>query len=176
MVTGVANHLTSLLLSIILIGLCVNYVRRGSYYRSLLQIISLRTSHLHLGHLQDRLFGTNLLLRLFSFNQISLFLTLGILTQVLHIMLDLNAFMSYSPYNGSDKLYIGDGKGLAIIHTSFGTTFPLKLHNMLHVPIISKPSLSISQLLADNVLYVEFNCDSCLVKALDSHQGSSSRY
>jgi hypothetical protein len=87
--------------------------------------------------------------------------------------------MSYSPYNGSDKLYIGDGKGLAIIHTSSGnlsTTFPLKLHNMLHVPIISKPLLSISQLLADNVLYVEFNCDSCLVKALDSHQGSSSGY
>jgi hypothetical protein len=41
---------------------------------------------------------------------------------------------------------------------------------MLHVPSISKPLLSISQLLADNDIYVEFNCDSCLVKALGSHQ------
>jgi hypothetical protein len=80
---------------------------------------------------------------------------------------NLNAFTNYSPYNGPEKLCVGDGNGLEIVHTASDslstTSFPLKLHNMLHVPLISKPLLSI-------IVYVEFNYDTRLVKALGSHQ------
>jgi gag-polypeptide of LTR copia-type len=91
-----------------------------------------------------------------------------------HVTPDLNAFSSYSPYTGSEKLCVGDGKGLDISHIESGTlitnSIPLKLLNILHVPTISKSLLSISQLIADNSIYVEFNSTSCLVKDLVSHQ------
>jgi hypothetical protein len=33
-----------------------------------------------------------------------------------HVTSDLNAFTSYSPYTGSDKLRVGDGKGLDVLN------------------------------------------------------------
>jgi gag-polypeptide of LTR copia-type len=81
-----------------------------------------------------------------------------------HVTSDLNAFTSYSPYTGSDQLHIGDGKSLDILHIGFSrlvTTFSsLVLHNVLHVPIISKPLPSISQLFTNNYVYVEFHDNS----------------
>jgi GAG-pre-integrase domain len=91
-----------------------------------------------------------------------------------HVTLDLNALVTYSPYNGSDQLCVGDGKGLSILHT--GTAFlptntgSLILTNVLHVPSISKPLLSISQLTTDNVASVDFLADSCFIKDLSSNK------
>jgi hypothetical protein len=91
-----------------------------------------------------------------------------------HVAPDLNAFTTYSPYAGSNKLQVGDGKGLDILHIgsaslSIGST-SLLLTNVLHVPSISKPLLSISQLTSDNNVYVEFHTDSCVVKDQASHR------
>jgi GAG-pre-integrase domain len=85
-----------------------------------------------------------------------------------HVTPDLSCFTSYQPYTGSDQLRVGDGKGLQI--SNIGTTClvtrcqPLVLNNVLHVPSISKPLLSISQLVADNAIIVEFNSCSCFIK------------
>jgi hypothetical protein len=68
----------------------------------------------------------------------------------------------------TDQLQIGDGKGLPILYigsTCLATpSKPLVLTNMLHVPSISKPLLSISRLVTDNDIVMEFNASSCLVK------------
>jgi hypothetical protein len=85
-----------------------------------------------------------------------------------HVSPDLNAFTSYTPYTGTDKLCVGNGKGLDISHIGSGIlltpSVTLKLQNILHVPDISKPLLSISQLLTDNAVYVQFNSNSCFIK------------
>jgi hypothetical protein len=85
-----------------------------------------------------------------------------------HVTSDLNALTAYSPYTGSDKLCVGDGKGLDILHIGsarlFSNSAPLLLTNVLHVPNISKSLLSVSQLLADNSVYVEFHANCCLIK------------
>jgi hypothetical protein len=49
----------------------------------------------------------------------------------------------------------------AIIPT---TLIPLKLTNMLYVPLISKNLLSVSQLIKDNDILVEFSHKSCFIK------------
>jgi hypothetical protein len=65
-----------------------------------------------------------------------------------YVIPDLNAFNTYSPYNKSDQLCVGDGKGLPILHTDTALlpiiSGSLVLRNVLHVPSISKPLLSIS--------------------------------
>jgi hypothetical protein len=69
--------------------------------------------------------------------------------------------------------YVGDGNGLEISHIGSGTlltnSLPLQLHNILHVAAISKPLLSISKLIVDNNVYVEFNSSSCTIKDQTSH-------
>jgi gag-polypeptide of LTR copia-type len=85
-----------------------------------------------------------------------------------HISPDLNCFTTYQPYTGADQLRVGDGQGLKNSH--IGSTClvtnstSLVLNNVLHVPSISKSLLSVSRLVADNPIYVEFNDSSCLVK------------
>lgn len=70
-------------------------------------------------------------------------------------------------------LHIGNGMGLpihgirTIIVTTFSTT-TLYLHNVLHMPIITKNLLSVPKLLADNNVLIEFHTDVCFVKAKDS--------
>jgi hypothetical protein len=80
-----------------------------------------------------------------------------------HVKYDLNAFTSYSPYTGPDQLHIGSG----CLKTSSSTLVP---SNILHVPSISKPLLSISQLLIDNNVYVQFHANLYLVKECTSHK------
>jgi hypothetical protein len=85
-----------------------------------------------------------------------------------HVTPDLNCFTSYTRYEGTEQLRVGDGSGLEISHTVscyLGTNSqPLVLTNVLHVPTISKPLLSISKLVSDNDVVVEFNACSCFVK------------
>jgi GAG-pre-integrase domain len=91
-----------------------------------------------------------------------------------HVTSDLNALTTYSPYTGNDQLQVGNGKGLDIVHIgtaslSTNSSF-LLLNKVLHVPAISKPLISISQLLLDNNVFVEFHPDCCIVKDRMNHQ------
>jgi hypothetical protein len=102
-------------------------------------------------------------------NQDQLLLSLGIWTPVhLHVTPDLNAFTAYSQYTGIDQLQVENDKGLDIVHIGnacLGTnSSSLVLNKVLHVPAISKPLISISQLLLDNNVFVEFHPDYCVVK------------
>lgn len=64
---------------------------------------------------------------------------------------------------------IGDGSKLEIKHVGSGTlptyiNFNLSLHELLHVPNITKNLISISKLTTDNDVFVEFFSDLCYVK------------
>ncbi|KAH9723455.1 retrovirus-related pol polyprotein from transposon RE1 [Citrus sinensis] len=72
-------------------------------------------------------------------------------------------------YFGSNLLTVGNGQGLRIthigytqLHTSFGTC--LQLQNVLCVPQITKNLISISKLLTDNDITIEFFSDVCFLK------------
>ncbi|KAJ4755031.1 hypothetical protein LUZ62_089436 [Rhynchospora pubera] len=85
-----------------------------------------------------------------------------------HVTSDLNNLSSFVPYEGLDRLQIGDGKGMNILHIgnvclSLGNTSVI-LHEVLHVPTFTKNLLSLSRLLSDNNLRVEFHSCFCIVK------------
>ncbi|KAH9805863.1 retrovirus-related pol polyprotein from transposon RE1 [Citrus sinensis] len=72
-------------------------------------------------------------------------------------------------YFGSNLLTVGNGQGLRIthigstqLHTPFGTC--LQLQNILCVPQITKNLISISKLLTDNDITIEFFSDVCFLK------------
>jgi len=79
--------------------------------------------------------------------------------------------MDVASLSGYDQVYIGNGQGLPI--NSIGTmSFPsnyhpnitLTLHNLLHVPSITKNLVSVSQFAKDNNVYFEFHSNVCYVK------------
>lgn len=90
-----------------------------------------------------------------------------------HVAQDAGILSYYSLYCGAERLYIGNGMGLPIhgirtvIVTTSSTTL-LYLHNVLHVPIITKNILSVPKLLADNNVLIEFHTDVYFVKAKNS--------
>lgn len=73
-------------------------------------------------------------------------------------------------YKGPKKVIIGSGESLPINHVGkslFPTLVPKKfllLNDMLHVPSIIKNLMSISSLIDNNDVVVEFNGNSCCVK------------
>jgi hypothetical protein len=162
-VLGVARYQPNipLLTRIHLISLYVSFVLRRVTQQigaiSVLMVffvLLLLDHHLAIKH--------RILIRLSLFILILLLLTLGIYSEAsTHVTPDLNCFTSYSPYVGSDQLYVGNGKDLQIFDT--GSTFmvsnsyKLVLTNVLHVPSITKPLISISKLVTDNNVYVVFN-------------------
>jgi Reverse transcriptase (RNA-dependent DNA polymerase)/gag-polypeptide of LTR copia-type/GAG-pre-integrase domain len=85
-----------------------------------------------------------------------------------HVTSDFNALSNPQPYHGPDAVHIGNGAGLNIAHKGSSilyTSFrPLVLTKLLHVPDIKKNLLSVSQLILDNNVIVEFSHDSCFVK------------
>ncbi|KAH9762092.1 retrovirus-related pol polyprotein from transposon RE1 [Citrus sinensis] len=90
-----------------------------------------------------------------------------------HVTKEAGIFSSYSVYHGFDKLHVGNGMGLHIKHV--GCTIlnthaatSIYLNNILHVPAITKNLLSVSKLLADNDVVVEFHKTSCFVKDKNS--------
>ena len=71
-----------------------------------------------------------------------------------HITNDIFAIQSPVPYNGQDKVYIGDGQGIhihhtgnSVIHTHIAT---FRLNHVLHVPKMKFNLLSASHFLKDN--------------------------
>lgn len=87
-----------------------------------------------------------------------------------HVTNQLENLSLQSDYSGEDKLTVGNGMALPITHygscTLPASPSPLKLSNVLVVPHITKNLLNISQLTADNNIYIEFHPHCCLVKNL----------
>lgn len=66
------------------------------------------------------------------------------------------------------RVKVGNGTGLgiynlgsSILHTSGR---PLSLHNVLHVPLITKNLKSVAQLTRENNVFVEFHSTHCVIK------------
>ena len=78
-----------------------------------------------------------------------------------HVIADLaNLSLQADGYNGTDKLHVGNGRGLTIHHTgSSKLIFPcatFMLKHLFHVLHIKKNLLSVSQFTRDNNVYFEF--------------------
>ena len=81
------------------------------------------------------------------------------------------------PFKGSDQVIIVNGQGLPIKSISsssflspFNSNVTLNLHNLLHVPNISKTLLSVSQFAKGNFVFFEFHPNVCLVKSHGSDE------
>ena len=74
---------------------------------------------------------------------------------------DLANMTSLEPYLGSDQLHVGDGKGLVISHIAQSKLYTPKhtftLSNVLHVPHIKKPLLSVQKFCIENNVFFEFH-------------------
>ncbi|KAJ4758161.1 polyprotein [Rhynchospora pubera] len=85
-----------------------------------------------------------------------------------HITSDINNLSSFVPYDGMDRLQIGDGNGMSISHIGSFTihvgTVSIILNDVLLVPHFTKNLLSLSRLLADNAFTVEFSNSGCVIK------------
>ena len=88
-----------------------------------------------------------------------------------HITSSLNNLSLHAPYNGGDKVSVGNGKQLSISHVGFGQlhtqTKPVSiitLPHVLHVPNIKKNLISVSQLTNDHNVVAEFHSNMCLIK------------
>ncbi|KAH9751748.1 retrovirus-related pol polyprotein from transposon RE1 [Citrus sinensis] len=72
-------------------------------------------------------------------------------------------------YSGNQLLHVGNGQGLHISHigyTSLSTSCgsSLHLHDILYVPQLTKNLISISKLLENNNLIIEFVANMCFIK------------
>ena len=85
-----------------------------------------------------------------------------------HVTNDLANLSLHTPYDGTEKLIVGDGKSISIAHTGFTklnvASKSLSLQNVLHVPSISHNIISISQFCKDNNGVVQFSCTYFCVK------------
>jgi histone deacetylase 1/2 len=91
-----------------------------------------------------------------------------------HVTLDLANLVASEPYLGNDNVHVGDGKGLPIshidhtkIHTPHHT---FTLSNILHVPHIMKPLLSVQKFCLDNNIYFEFHPFVFYVKDINTNE------
>jgi histone deacetylase 1/2 len=81
-----------------------------------------------------------------------------------------------SAYSGQDRVNIGNGTCLRIQHighsyfTSPSCCKPVILHNLLHVPSITKNLLSVSKFACDNRVFFEFYSNNCNVKHQDTNE------
>nr|GEY28459.1 hypothetical protein [Tanacetum cinerariifolium] len=90
-----------------------------------------------------------------------------------HVTPDLEAMDNSETYYGDEALYVGNGKGLHILHIgsskvySSQKTFSLK--NILHVPEISHNLLSVQIFCHDNDVFFEFPTSYFVVKDESTH-------
>jgi len=68
-----------------------------------------------------------------------------------------------------DQIYIGNGEGLKVLGSGSSclqnSNIPFHLHNLLHVPLITKNLLSLCKFALDNNVYFEFFPHFCTVKS-----------
>jgi hypothetical protein len=91
-----------------------------------------------------------------------------------HITSDLDRLAVRECYNGSDQVQVGNGAGLCILHTGHSlintATRPFVLHNILHVPNISKHLLSVHKFSHDNDAFFEYHSWHCSLKDRQSRK------
>jgi hypothetical protein len=85
-----------------------------------------------------------------------------------HVTTDSQNLQSSTVYSGTDVVHMGNGAGLVISYVGSSTftinSHLLRLTNILHVPVIIRNLMSISQLTKDNDVIIEFTSDSYFVK------------
>ena len=85
-----------------------------------------------------------------------------------HIANDISSFQSPHPYSGEDKVYVGDGQGMAIHHTGNSTVstphVSFKLSNILHVLLTKFNLLFAYQFLKDNYCSLTLDSDGSEIK------------
>ena len=78
------------------------------------------------------------------------------------------------PYLGNDNFHVSDGKGLSISHLGHTKIYTphrsFTLSNVLHVPAITKPLLSVQKFYLDNNVYFEFHPCVFYVKDFNTHE------
>ncbi|KAK2449415.1 hypothetical protein QL285_008613 [Trifolium repens] len=94
-----------------------------------------------------------------------------------HLTYNPHNLMQRSPYNGNERVMMGNGQGVSISslgHSSFysklSPNVKLNLKDLLHVPTISKNLLSVSKFAKDNNVIFEFHPYKCFVKSQASRQ------
>jgi histone deacetylase 1/2 len=78
-----------------------------------------------------------------------------------HITSELDRLAVHEQYNGGDKVHVGNGTGLRILHTGHASlrtaSHSVALRNILQVPEISKNLLSVHKLARDNDVFFEYH-------------------
>jgi len=91
-----------------------------------------------------------------------------------HVTHDLATLTASEPYFGNDNLHVGDGKTLPISHLGHTKVYTphrsFTLSNVLLVPAIIKPLLSVQKFCLDNNVYFEFHPCVFYVKDLNTHE------
>ena len=89
-----------------------------------------------------------------------------------HVTGEPQNIKQFSHFDESNQIFIGNSEGLSIfvvVSSSFvppnDSKITFKLHNLLHVPSITKNLLSVSQFVKDNLVFFEFHPYMCLVKS-----------
>ena len=94
--------------------------------------------------------------------------------------LDHATLTTSEPYLGNDNLHVGDGNGFPISHLGHIKIYTphrsFTLSNVLHVPAIMKPLLSIQKFYLDNNVYFEFHTHVFYVKDFNTYEVLLSGY
>ena len=88
-----------------------------------------------------------------------------------HLTSNQSNLLTGSKYSGTNQVYIGNGIGMSIHHIghsllqSIVSNKTFKVHDLMHVPEITKNLISISKFAKDNNVYFEFYPTMCCVKS-----------
>lgn len=81
---------------------------------------------------------------------------------------DFASLSHFEEYHGPNQLHMGNGKDFPIQHTGSTSinslSHPFYLHNIFHVPQITKPLISVQKSAQDNNVFFEFHPTSFSVK------------
>ena len=93
-----------------------------------------------------------------------------------HLTLDSSVYNYKQQYEGSERVQVGNGAGMNILHKGQSILYSISshksfvLHNLLHVPGLTKNLMSVSQFAKQNGVSFEFHSDVCYVKCQDSKE------
>jgi histone deacetylase 1/2 len=90
-----------------------------------------------------------------------------------HVSPELATLTTLEPHLGNDNFHVGDGKGLPISYLGhikiYTPHHSFTLSNVLRVPTIMQPLLSVQKFCLDNIVYFEFHPHVFYVKDLNTH-------
>jgi hypothetical protein len=86
-----------------------------------------------------------------------------------HMTNEASRLQAQEPYQGRDKVRTADGSGMPITHVGQASLLSsssrrLRLHNVLRVPLVTHPLLSVRKLTYDNDVFCEFHLFHIFVK------------